>query len=202
MNAFGMAPVPIERASADLVVVALFAGERPLQGAAGRIDWRLCGQLSHLCAAERVRGEPGAAVLLPGGGGVRAPRVLGLGIGARGELDSGRWQTWVEGALARAAGLRSARVVLALPESGDAHAERLAALAKAIAAAPAGLEVWVAPDPADAVAVSEWLRSAARRGRPDGLEVQAPGDARSPQGASRPERLDQSSRASTGRFTR
>jgi hypothetical protein len=202
MNSLGLAPAAIERVSADLVIVPFFADERPLQGAAGRIDWRLCGRLSHLCAAERVRGEPGAAVLIPGGGGVRAPRVLGLGIGVRGDLDAERWSGWTEDALARAAGLRSARIVLALPESGDAHAERLAALAKAVAAAPSECEVWLAPEPSDAAAVSEWLRTAARRGRHENLQIHPPGEGRSPHGASSASSHRESSQASAGRFTR
>ena len=51
MPLLGLAPGSIERVRADLAVVPLFAGERPLLGAAGRVDWRLCGRLSHLFAA-------------------------------------------------------------------------------------------------------------------------------------------------------
>jgi Cytosol aminopeptidase family, N-terminal domain len=83
MPQLGMAPGPIERIRADLAVVPLFEGERPLRAAAGRVDWRLCGRLSHLLADGHLSGAVGEAVLIPGGGGVCAPRVLGLGAGRR-----------------------------------------------------------------------------------------------------------------------
>src|SRR5215468_4661081 len=60
MAQLGLAPGPIERVRADVAVVALFAGERPLRAAAGRVDWRLCGRLSHLFAAGRLSGAIGA----------------------------------------------------------------------------------------------------------------------------------------------
>ena len=81
MPQLGLAPGPIERVRADVAVVPLFANERPLRAAAGRVDWRLCGRLSHLFAAGRLAGAVGEAVLIPGGGGISAPRILGLGAG-------------------------------------------------------------------------------------------------------------------------
>jgi hypothetical protein len=86
----GLAPGPIERVPADVAVVALFAGERPLRAAAGRVDWRLCGRLSHLFASGRLTGVEGEAVLIPGGGGMRAPRVMGVGFGERARADRAR----------------------------------------------------------------------------------------------------------------
>ena len=62
---------PIERARVDLVIVGFATTDRPLRGAAGQADWRLCGRLSKLIAAGR-RGSRREAVLLPGGGGLRA----------------------------------------------------------------------------------------------------------------------------------
>ena len=84
MKTLALAEVAIERVPADVAVVALFADERPLRGAAGRLDWRLCGRLSRLVAAGRLSGQSGEAVLTPGGGGVRARAVVGLGLGSRG----------------------------------------------------------------------------------------------------------------------
>jgi hypothetical protein len=72
---------PIERARADLAIVCFASTDRPLRGAAGRADWRLCGRLSKLIAQGRVAGHAGEAVLLPGGGGLRAPLLLALGLG-------------------------------------------------------------------------------------------------------------------------
>ena len=90
MPLLALAPGPIERVRADVAIVPLFAGERPLRAAAGRVDWRLCGRLSHLFAAGRLTGAAGEAVLIPGGGGIFSPRVIGLGAGERGQIDATR----------------------------------------------------------------------------------------------------------------
>jgi len=153
-----LAAGPIERVSADVAVVPLFAGERPLRDTAGRIDWRLCGRLSHLFAARRLDGASGEAVLVPGGGGVRARLVLGLGLGERPAVadlrepaspadstspssassrsassrsaSSGweRWPAWCGDALARARALDARHVALGVPGFGPALPERLAEL--------------------------------------------------------------------------
>src|SRR6185295_18830124 len=116
MPQLGLAPAPIERVRADLAVVPLFAHERPLRAAAGRVDWRLCGRLSHLFAEGRLSGAVGEAVLLPGGGGICAPRVLGVGARERARIDAAAWASWVADALARSRGLAAQSAVIALPE--------------------------------------------------------------------------------------
>ena len=169
MRELGLASGPIERVVADVAVVPLFASERPLRDAAGRVDWRLCGRLSHLFAAARLDGIAGEAVLIPGGGGLRAPRVLGLGLGLREELDGVRWQQWIADALLRAGALAARHAVIALPESGPALAGRLDALAACADREPSPEVVSLAPEPGDLDAAGEWLRAAVRRGRPAGL---------------------------------
>jgi hypothetical protein len=203
LSTFGLAPTAIERIAVDLVVAPLFEGERPLRGAAGRIDWRLCGRLSHLCAAGRLSGGLDSAVLILAGGGVRAPRVLGVGLGRREDLDAARWRNWVGAVLDRAAGLHARRLVVALPAGSDGVSdERLMTLATAVAAGTSEREVLVAPEPSDASLVVEWLRSASRRARLSGLEVRSPGETRAPHGAAAHSRASESSQASAGRFTR
>jgi hypothetical protein len=198
----GLAPAAIERVRADLAVVPLFEGERPLRAAAGRIDWRLCGRLSHLFAAGRLSGAVGEAVLIPGGGGIFAPRVLGLGAGKRDQIDAVGWSGWVVDALERARSLAAARVVLALPELEIALAERLALLAKCVASIELPGEVEIAPEPGEAPASADWLRGAARRSRPEGLEIRAPVEPLAPHGANGDAARTRSSQESASRSTR
>jgi hypothetical protein len=198
----GLAPAPIERVRADLAVVPLFEGERPLRAAAGRIDWRLCGRLSHLFAAGRLAGAIGEAVLIPGGGGVAAPRVLGLGAGKRAQIDAAAWATWLADALGRSRALIARRAVIALPELEVALGERLALLAKAIARIELPAEIEIAPEPVDAPGTADWLRGAARRSRPEGLEIRVPAEPLPPQGADADPARTRSSQESAGRFTR
>jgi hypothetical protein len=107
----------IERARADLVIVSFTTTERPLRGAAGRADWRLCGRLSRLIAEGRVHGHAGEAVLLPGGGGLRAPLLLALGRGPAASPGPAAAAAFARDAVGRGLALRAEALVLALPAS-------------------------------------------------------------------------------------
>jgi hypothetical protein len=112
---------PIERARADLAIVCFATTDRPLRGAAGRADWRLCGRLSRLIAEGRIEGHAGEAVLLPGGGGLRAPLLLALGLGPGASLGPAAAEALARDAVGRGLALRAATLALALPpgELGD-----------------------------------------------------------------------------------
>jgi len=61
--------------------VALLVGpERPLQGLAGLVDWRLCGAVTRALAGGLYQGQPGEALLLPTGGRLPARRVVAIGL--------------------------------------------------------------------------------------------------------------------------
>jgi hypothetical protein len=106
---------PIERARADLAIVSFCTTDRPLRGAAGRADWRLCGRLSRLIETGRVAGHAGEAVLLPGGGGLRAPLLLALGRGPGAALGPAAAAAFARDAVGRGLGLRATSHALALP---------------------------------------------------------------------------------------
>jgi hypothetical protein len=55
----------------ESLVLSFFSDERPLRGAAGLCDFRLCGRLSRLLARGKVKGEFGESTLYP-------PRKLGF----------------------------------------------------------------------------------------------------------------------------
>ena len=56
-----------EEAGGDALVLTFFREERPLRGAAGLADWRLCGRLSRLIKLGRLRGDNGESLLMPCG---------------------------------------------------------------------------------------------------------------------------------------
>jgi hypothetical protein len=105
-----------ERARVDLLVVPVFCDERPFRDATGRADWRLCGRLSELAARGRLRGRPGEAVLAATFGGLAAPLVLALGLGARSGFDASGVQAFASEAVRRALALRVATLALPMPE--------------------------------------------------------------------------------------
>jgi hypothetical protein len=61
--------------------IAVFVGpERPLQGLAGFVDWRLCGAISRAIRGGSYVPEAGESLLLPTGGRLAAPRLFCFGL--------------------------------------------------------------------------------------------------------------------------
>lgn len=76
-----------DEAQHEALALTFFADERPLRGAAGLADWRLCGRLSRLLRAERLGGAEGEALMLPPGRRLPFPRLLLLGLGPSERFD-------------------------------------------------------------------------------------------------------------------
>ncbi|MEK6608238.1 MAG: M17 family peptidase N-terminal domain-containing protein [Myxococcota bacterium] len=70
-----------EGVSAEALCLSFFSDERPLRGAAGLADWRLCGALSRCVIAERMRGDAGEVLLMPAGRRLPFPKVFLFGLG-------------------------------------------------------------------------------------------------------------------------
>jgi hypothetical protein len=65
----------------DTLIVSTFLDERPLRGAAGLVDWRLCGRLSRLIKTDKQSGTRGETLMLPPGHRLRFTRLLWFGLG-------------------------------------------------------------------------------------------------------------------------
>lgn len=133
-----------EEAGGDALVLTFFREERPLRGAAGLADWRLCGRLSRLIKLGRVRGEPGESLLMPCGRRLPFRRILLFGLGSSRPFDEAVFrghvrrirevmrkagiQDYAVQPPGRATGLVAARRALEMwiEESGDAEGERVA----------------------------------------------------------------------------
>jgi hypothetical protein len=74
-------------AEVDTVCVFVAEDERPLQGLAGYLDWRLCGGISRLLLSGFLQGTLGESLLLPTQGRVAPQRAFVLGVGKRGALE-------------------------------------------------------------------------------------------------------------------
>lgn len=64
------------------LLLTFFADERPLRGAAGLADWRLCGRLSRLIQRGKLSGADGEKLLLPPGRRLPFRSILLFGLGA------------------------------------------------------------------------------------------------------------------------
>ena len=126
---------PFERIEADLAVAGFFLDERPLRGAAGRADWRLCGVVTELVESGRLRGKVGEATLVPSMGRLAADRVLLLGLGRRSSFRVGRARDTSHAAVERGLALeracarnlfaRAAKAPLSVPADLPARVEKL-----------------------------------------------------------------------------
>ena len=76
----------IKKLETDAVAVGFFEDIRPLKGAAGALDWILCGSLSHLIIQKKIRGALGETALLTTKGKIPAPKVFMVGLGPRSQM--------------------------------------------------------------------------------------------------------------------
>ena len=77
--------------------------ERPLSGATGFLDWRLCGALSKILGSGFFVGAPGDKLLLPTDARVPARKVFAVGLGR----STGVTALGLEHALTQAAAMLS-----------------------------------------------------------------------------------------------
>jgi len=71
----------------ETLVLPFFVDERPLRGAAGLCDWRLCGRLSRMLQSSRVSGKWGETTLYPPGKRLPWGRLVLVGLGAADRFD-------------------------------------------------------------------------------------------------------------------
>ena len=88
---------------------------RPLRGAAGLLDWRLCGRLSGMLVSGKVTAAEGEQTLFPSAHRLPWRLVLALGAGPRRDFSERRFQASVRRAFDAVRGLGARRVALALP---------------------------------------------------------------------------------------
>jgi hypothetical protein len=144
----------------ELLALPFFADERPLRGAAGLVDWRLCGRLSRLLSAGRVSGARGEATLVPTG---RLPfaKLLLYGLG-----DSERFSDEISRAAMHALRDMVARLGVrrwALPLPGRSTGRITARRAVELwLHEPGDADVWLVEAPAGQKEMSEALRKTKR----------------------------------------
>ena len=73
----------LDRLKSEALSLAFFEDERPLRGALGLVDWRLCGFLSREVRAGRVRGVEGEVTLTPTQGRLSVDKLFLFGLGPR-----------------------------------------------------------------------------------------------------------------------
>ena len=108
----------LDELKTEVLCLSVFSDERPLRGAAGLVDWRLCGRLSELLVSGQLTGAFDQALLMPPPPRrLSAERVFCLGAGSRLALDEGRFRTLTQRLVARVLALRVRTAAIALPHA-------------------------------------------------------------------------------------
>ncbi|MGV3619494.1 MAG: M17 family peptidase N-terminal domain-containing protein [Archangium sp.] len=89
--------------------------ERPLSGAAGFLDWRLCGELSRVLISGFFVGAPGDKLLLPTDARVPAKRIFAIGLGRSQSVTALGLEHALTGAAAMLTKAQVPSVALAFP---------------------------------------------------------------------------------------
>lgn len=71
----------LDALAVDTLVLFVPADERPWRGAAGLLDWRMCGWLTQQLAQGGITGASGEHVLTWPAGRIAVPRVVLVGVG-------------------------------------------------------------------------------------------------------------------------
>jgi hypothetical protein len=136
----------------EVLVAGLAADERPPQGVAGLVDWRLGGRVSRIIQGGFARGALGEVLLVPGKPKLPFDKVLLFGMGPVSELGELAFRSVLERILKTLEGLRARSAVVELPgRHRDAvPAERAADILLEIAGARPEHDVWTLVEPAEA----------------------------------------------------
>jgi hypothetical protein len=71
----------------EALALPYFEDERPLRGALGLADWRLCGLLSRMLSSGQLRGDALETVLVPARPKLAVEKLFVFGLGTRAALD-------------------------------------------------------------------------------------------------------------------
>ncbi len=81
-----------DESTRDSLLLPIFVDERPLRGAAGLCDWRLCGRLSRLIKAGKASAKQGETVMMPPGRRLPFGRLLLFGLGTSRDYGEARFR--------------------------------------------------------------------------------------------------------------
>ncbi|MCC7539166.1 MAG: leucyl aminopeptidase [Deltaproteobacteria bacterium] len=99
----------------EALALSVFEDERPLRGAAGLVDWRLCGRLSALAVKRRLTGRLGEVVLIPARPRLPFEKLMLFGAGPSSGFDESAFCERVSQVLETLTRVRVRGSVMTLP---------------------------------------------------------------------------------------
>lgn len=117
-------------ADCEAICLLLPADERPLSGAAGYVDWRLCGQLSRTLLDEFFSAEKNEHLLMTTSGTLPVDKIFVAGVGSAKTLDATTLGAVLYGAAIMLKKAGVTKVALGLPSPVPLPAQAQAAAVK------------------------------------------------------------------------
>lgn len=128
MTRLEVVDLPADRLPGEALLVPLFADQRPLEGPAALVDWRLDGAVTQLLHAAAITGKSGECLGLQTNHKFVASRLVLVGAGRWQTLDRTRYQGLVGRLLQVAESVGVQEAALCLPpceQAGAADLEEL-----------------------------------------------------------------------------
>jgi hypothetical protein len=128
----------LDELQTEVIVLPFFSDERPLRGAAGLIDWRLCGALSRKLMAGYLDGSFGEKALVTAPPKLKSEALLLVGLGTSTAFDTAAAESACALIAAALAEARVSTAALGLP-------------GRSLGLLPAleGMQLWIAASPRD-----------------------------------------------------
>lgn len=105
----------LDQLKTEALALPFFEDERPLRGALGLVDWRLCGQVSKLLVRGRARGALSETVLVPTRPRLPFEKLILFGGGSASEMSADRFVEIVDRMLTTLDRARVRASVVGLP---------------------------------------------------------------------------------------
>jgi hypothetical protein len=105
----------LDQIGTEILVATTTSEDRPPQGVAGLVDWRLAGRLSRLIKRGFLSGELGEVLLIPGRPRLLFDKIVLFGLGRRDEFDEGVFRSVIERVLSSLQDLKARTAVVELP---------------------------------------------------------------------------------------
>lgn len=123
----------VKKFETEALVVGCYEDVRPLKGLAGELDWLLCGSLSRLLIASKIRGSLGDVALITPRGKIPVQKLFMIGMGPGKESSPSSVRAFAETVASSVldAGVRSAALEY-IPASGSDEDLQLQALQKGL----------------------------------------------------------------------
>lgn len=105
----------LDELKGEVLALPFFEDERPLRGALGLIDWRLCGRISRMLLNGRVSGALAERILIPAQPRLPFQKLMLFGSGCVDALDDAVFSAVIEDMLTTLDRARVRQSVIALP---------------------------------------------------------------------------------------